>query len=461
MRNLVSFACLVCAVTACAKTARPLSIDITTGQEKDAFTADPPVTRVDIVVTFLDGSPPLKASAAPGATFDLGTVTDTEQMSVVVDGVDTHGNPVMHGLSLGGLPISGISGASLPVFMARTLSWARPPGGLVQSHVGGVVGSIGEQYVTLTGGAKATGDTSTILPTQVDAYDLFGLGGAVSHALPHPPETIVTVGSQQLLLYATGATWIDFTGSTAPAEATLPTGLTSFGDVAGGSSVYDATGGRTFVVGGTRTSAVSKAVLEVPDSTTLPLVAYTLLTARKGAAATFVDGVGLVVAGGSADGSGVEVLAVGAKVFAALGYPADPVEGAGAVTDGAHGLGLLGGTSAGMAAPTRLLDAACAKNCTITPALGVALPVAMNRMAVFRYVGQRSIVVGQETGGMGMTRTFLVDLSGAGSISELALKEPRRGATPMPSPLGTLTLLGGEHADGTPATSIESFLPPP
>lgn len=466
MRSLVSSACLVAAVTACGKTPRPLSIDITTGQETDAFTAAPAVTRVDVTVSFLDKSPAVTASAPPGGTFDLGTVTDTEQISISVDGFDKAGAPVMHGLSLGGLPLSGISGTSVPVFIQRSLAWARPPGGLREAHVGGVAGFIGERYVTVTGGAKAAGDTSATKPTQVDAYDLLALDGAVSQALPRAPQSLVPVGSSQLLIDAAGATWVDFSGASAPVEAALPAGLAwSFGEVAGGATVYDATGMRTFVVGGTRRGAATTAVLEVSDDRTLPLVGYTLLTPRKGAAATYVDAIGLVVAGGSADpaGAGVEVLAVGAKVFSALGYPADPVEGAGAVTDGAHGIGLLGGTSGGMAAPTRLLDASCGmgKGCVVTAAGGATLPLPTTGVAAFRYVGTRSIVVAQEAGGAGMTRTFLVDLSNGGTLGELPLKEPRRGATPVPTPLGTLALLGGEHPDGTPATSIECFSPPP
>jgi hypothetical protein len=456
VRNAVPLASLLVALTACSKTPTQLSIDLTTGQEKDAFTADPPVTRVDITVGSLDGTVSLKATAAPGGTFDLGTVTDDQQISVGVEGFDKDGNSVMAGLSLGGLPLSGISGASLPVFVQRTLQWARPPGGLKMAHVGGVTGAIGERYVTLTSGAKAAGDTSSSKPTQVDAYDLFSLDGAVSAALPRVPETIVTIGSVQLLLGSDGATWVDYSGTDPATDPALPTGLASFGDVAGGTTVYDVTGARTFVVGGTRHGSASKAVLQVGDDGTL--VAYTLLVARKGAAATYVDGVGLVVAGGSDSAPGVEVLGVGANVFSPRGYDPDLVEGAAAVTDGAHGIALLGGTLAGAAAPTRLLDATCSIGCKSTEAMGATLPVVMPAPAVFRFVGTKSIVIGDEQGGM--TRTFIVDLGGGGTISELLLKEPRRGATPMPTPLGTLALLGGEHADGTPALTMESFFPP-
>jgi hypothetical protein len=58
---------------------------------------------------------------------------------------------------------------------------------------------------------------------------------------------------------------------------------------------------------------------------------------------------------------------------------------------------------------------------------------------------------------MGLLRVFVVDLGGV--TTELPLREPRRGAVPLPTPLGTLALLGGEHADGTPATAAEFLFP--
>ncbi len=61
-----------------------------------------------------------------------------------------------------------------------------------------------------------------------------------------------------------------------------------------------------------------------------------------------------------------------------------------------------------------------------------------------------------------MIRTFVVDLSNAADAitsTEAPLREPRRGATPIVGPNDTVALVGGEHADGTPATSIELFTP--
>jgi hypothetical protein len=45
------------------------------------------------------------------------------------------------------------------------------------------------------------------------------------------------------------------------------------------------------------------------------------------------------------------------------------------------------------------------------------------------------------------------------AVTEMPLREPRRGATAVPAPNGTLALMGGVHLDGTPALSVEMFFP--
>ncbi|KYG04401.1 hypothetical protein BE21_46935, partial [Sorangium cellulosum] len=72
--------------------------------------------------------------------------------------------------------------------------------------------------------------------------------------------------------------------------------------------------------------------------------------------------------------------------------------------------------------------------------------------------GGRLLAVGAEAGEGGLTRSFVVDLAAA-QVEELPLREPRRGATVVPAPNGTLALLGGVHAEGTPALTVEAFFP--
>lgn len=90
---------------------------------------------------------------------------------------------------------------------------------------------------------------------------------------------------------------------------------------------------------------------------------------------------------------------------------------------------------------------------------GAALPAAVADVAAFALPGGRVLAVGSEAGADGLTRSFVVDLAAAGQVEELALREPRRGATVVPAPNGTLALLGGVHAEGTAALTVETFFP--
>lgn len=430
---------------------KPVAIEITTGQETDAFAMDPAVTRVDVTVTSLDRSVNLKVSAAPGGTFDFGELPADEQVEIEVDGLAADGTSVMRGRSLSGLSLGGVDD-KIPVFAMRTVpwQWARPDGGVVQTHVGGAAASMGERYLMLAGGTKAAEDASTPAATQADYYDVFGLAGAAPTALPRAPKTLVSIGDAVLAIGDDGAEWVDFSAVTVT-TASPPNGLASFAHVTGG-AVVGAGDGRTFVVGGTRSGEETRAVLEVDDDRTLS--AYATTAPRKGAAATWIDGVGLVVAGGSSIGAGLEVLGDSATSFAArAGFPADPTEGAGAVTDGAQGLVLLGGVLAGGPAPTRLVDASCLAECAAQELADAALQATLAGVSAYALGASRFVVVGADTTDQGRTRAFVVDL--ASGPTELPLKEPRRGAVSLPTPLAYLAILGGEHLDGTPATSVE------
>jgi len=362
-----------------------------------------------------------------------------------VTGVTGEGSTVVRGRSLSGIPL-GDDESTTPVFVQRLGGWARPPGALPHTHVAGPAGVLGEQFVFL-GGGEATGPAA---PAAGDFYDMLSLGGA-SSSFPVVPETIVSRGRSALFIHEKGASVIDDQGAT-PIAA--PVGQ-SFAEVAGGRPV-EAADGRTFVVGATRRSKPTRAVLIVGADGALSAVS--LLEARVGAAALWVQGVGLVVAGGSATGAGVEVLADGATSFLARDYPADPIEGAGAVLDPRGGIALIGGADPnGMAAPTRALDPACKSDCSPAPVKNADLPAPLGGVSVFGIGGGRVMAVGDEIGGKGMTRSFLVDLHGA--VAELALREPRSGASVIPAPNGTLSLLGGLHEDGSAALSVELFFP--
>jgi hypothetical protein len=424
-------------------------VEITAGQEKDTFSIEPRVTRVNIEAISLDGPTRVSASAAPGGRFDLGEVPVDERFRFAVTGVTEDGTTVVRGNSLPVIPVS-FGGDTIPIFVQRTNRWARPPGGLPHTHVHAPAGVRGERFIYLSGGAAE----GPAVSAEGDFYDLIALRGSSADAFPRLPETIVSRGRSAVLINAEGATVVDDSGAT---SISPPAGL-SFADVAGGRPVLG-DDGQVFVVGATRREKPTSAVLIVNADGSARAAA--LIEPRAGAAAIWVQNVGLVVAGGSAGGAGVEVLADEATSFSALGYPADPVQGAGAVLDGKGGVALIGGAQGGAAAPTRRLDLGCLSSCNAEAVMNADLPAPIGGVAAFALAlpGTRVIAVGDEigSGGQGMTRSFLVDLGGA--VEELALREPRRGASVIPAPNGTLAILGGLLEDGSAALSVELLFP--
>ncbi len=430
----------------CSPSPPNVHLDITVGQEKDTFSRDPKVVSLKVEGVAPDGTVVATTTAAPGGTFDFGEIGNDAQLTFEVTGTDAQGATIVRGRSLGAIPLAAVTG-TLRIFAQRVNEWARPPGGLEQTHVGGVACSGAERYVVLGGGKADTADEANL-------YDLFTLGGVRLGGIARSPETMVPRGTVVLFIDHKGATTIDLASGSAT-DVMTPGGLTSYGLIAGGQAI-DASDGRTFVVGGTRPSEPTKSVLVAAADGTL--TSLELREARAGAAAVWIEGVGLVVAGGSATGAGIEVLGPRATSFAAVGFPPDPTVGAGAVLDGPNGVVLIGGTLEGGApAPIRRLDPTCVNGCVATPVTGSDPSVGLTSVHAYTLGGGRVFVVGDEIATPPQTRTFLLQLGV--SATELPLREPRRGAAVIPSPLGTLALLGGTRVDGKPALSVELLFP--
>lgn len=429
-----------------------MTLSITAGQETDAFTADPAVTLVKITVTAPDGTTLAETSAVPGASFDLGLITDDQQISVEVQGTDATGAKVLAGRSLVAISLAGLSG-DLPVFVQRLGGWARPEGATTQAHVGGVAASIGEEQIILTGGARAANDAATADPTYVDGFDFLTYAPVAGSTFSRVPTTLVSFSAALVLIDAAGGTLVDYTAQTSTV-LTAPTGF-EFATVSGGASVPTGRDdGRIYVVGATRGSAESDGVLAIDADGTL--TAYKLSWPRKGAAALWISGVGLVVAGGSATGNGVEVLADSGMAFA-TGCDPDPVQGAAAVLNGSTGMKLFGGNLNGAAAPTRSLSPGSLSSCAPAEKAAETLPVATRGAVAYSLGGDQVLVVAQAASD-GETLSYLVNGPGSDAVQALPLKERRRGAVPVATPIGGLALMGGERvADGKPATSVELY----
>ncbi|MDC0681902.1 hypothetical protein [Sorangium atrum] len=447
----------------CASEPWTLTIEVMPGHEATAFQEDPPVARIEVTATAAEGDVTVSAAAAPGGELDFGEIPAQRAYTFEVRGLDAGGATVVRGRSAAGIYLAALTGDVLPLFAQRTGRWARPPGELAASRVGAPGAALAERYLVLTGGAAAGGAAAgDVDPARLDAYDLATWGGSASSgALPRAARSLVVRGDLLLTLDDEGATWTDLAAGQS-AEASLPEGLGSFAEVAGGRTI-EASDGRSFVVGATRSGAAAGAPGEPSDKVLVvgadgALSVAKLRHARAGAAAVWVEGLGLVVAGGSADGAGLEVLGDGATAFSPRPFPPDPSEGAGAAVTGPGEIALVGGVQGGAAAPTRRLAPGCAVTCAAVEVEGAALTAALGGVAAFALPGGRILAVGSEAGEDGLTRSFIVDVAAA-QVEELPLREPRRGAAVVPAPNGTLAVLGGIHADGTPALTIETFFP--
>jgi hypothetical protein len=433
---------------ACSSQPRLLYLDIVTGHETDAMTQDPKVTSVSVKGTTPEGEL-IEAEAAPGGTLDFGDINGDLAYTFEVTGSDGAGEVVLRGRSIG-VVITAIGGDALPLFVQRLGTWARPPGELSHAHVNAPATTVGERYLLSTGGESAKNAAES------EQYDLLGWAGAGGTTFPFAAQSLVSEVSRVMALGNDAAgkqgTWLDSSGFATPI---LPDGLTSFAEVAGGVTVL-APDYRAFVVGATRPGEPTDAVLEVATDGTLTV--HRLTSPRAGAAAVWLADVGLVVAGGSETANGVEVLPEKGTLFAERDFPPDATAGAGAVATTLGTLGLIGGTSGGTAAKTRLFDPRCMSECKVKEVDGATPPLALTRVAAFPLTKGRAIAIGDEVDAAGTTRTFVIDYL-EGSVLELPLREPRRGATAVPAPNGTLALIGGTHPDGTEALTVETYFP--
>ncbi|MBW2528046.1 MAG: hypothetical protein JRI23_27945, partial [Deltaproteobacteria bacterium] len=217
---------LATSVAACSEDPVVLVLDITPGHETDAFSAAPPVTRVDVTGASPEGDILVGASSAPGGTFDLGEVPEDRLLSFEVTGYDASSAVAVRGRSLG-VVIGAIDSEVLPIFAQRLGTWSRPPDAVGHAHVGGVAGVLGERYLLSTGGQVAAGSSRTASAPAY--YDLLTLAEAVGNDFPRSAASLLlgVDGSTALLIDGQGATWVDFLNGSS-SDVVLPAGLTSF-----------------------------------------------------------------------------------------------------------------------------------------------------------------------------------------------------------------------------------------
>jgi hypothetical protein len=437
MRRPLLLACVLVTSSLAACTDDPsATITITLGEELDAMSRNPAPTTLVVELLDVDGkATEIARTALPADELSLGKRERTEVGALRVTALDGAGKTLLKGESLY-LQFGALENASSPleVFLQRTGELARMPRG-PGSFEAPLLGITVARYLVATSG------------TGLFLYDLLLLKPITGlPAFTRPAKSMVTFGTASIIIDEQGASTIDLSTGDAQ-DLTAPAGGT-FAEIAGGSTVV-LPDGSAFVVGGTRsTGGASSRVLSITKEGAVAFA--TLATPREGACATWVEGRGLLVVGGSATGPGAEVLAPGTAQGAGLAYPPDAVRGCGASTlDASHVL-VAGGVGSPVdvagAAPPRVLDLACAAMCAplVWPATP---PLPLVRAESFTLAPDAVFLAGDDA--TGNTRAFRAS---AGALTEIAVKAPRRNARIIALPIkGTVALFGGGPA------SIEQY----
>src|SRR5579883_614714 len=322
---------------------------VTPDGETDTFmrAPTPAVLRVDEVDP--SGTTRTLATAQlPVSSMDLGSLDPSSVETLTVTGLDDGGARVLFGESIP-LELGALDGATLPIFVQRTGELALLPKPLADARRAPTLAVWG-RYLFVGGGADAS------LALNMQLYDFAALAPVASlPGLPRDPKSIAFVGSVAWLIDDSDGQATEYDLASNTWQTVSPPAGGAFADVAGGGTVV-ATDGTQYVVGATRTTGSKTATVLVFGSSGQPSWA-SLSAPRLGAAAAWVDGRGLVVAGGSATAAGVEVLAPGASAGTALQYAPDPSAGAGAsVLPNQHVLLAGGTTPAGQDATVREID---------------------------------------------------------------------------------------------------------
>jgi hypothetical protein len=465
-RRLLTISILICGACS-ADPLPPGHYVIITGQETDTFSLSPAPTKYTVSsLSETDSNASLTVVSTADKPIESIQVPPSGKNWYTLKGEDADGVRRVQATSY---PISGLTmaGYDFPLFAGRTDAFCRPPGALTTAQGNHPpAGMIWGQYLWVLGASSMSAITT-------DSYDLVGWGPSVqtsSNDFATVTCTTTPCAFQSLATYETfdsnnyltgefalgvGTNWanaIDLYEGTI-VDVKLPADLPSWEDIAGGRTLRTISGA-SFIVGATRSSSESTAVLEVSTSNTL--VPLGLNTKRQNAAATYIEGQGLVVIGGiSADdstSSGIELLAPDGTKFSSLPYPTDHVQGAALVAGNSTGnvVWRIGGRNGdGTPASSVSYDLSCAQDCTPQPLTGMDVDVIT--AVGFGYADKR-IVVGEVDSDGTMDAWRLTDTT----VTRIPQREPRRSATAFELPNGFIALVGGTLvSDGSDALNIE------
>lgn len=436
----------------------PASLNLSTGHETDTWSEAPAVTEVTVEATALDGTVETFTTVEPPAGDDALVISldGASPGSFRVEGRDGEGEVQVRGQTA---VVNPELGGSVPVFAARVGRFSRPPWGLFEGQGVGLrppVAMLADRYVMVTGAHY--GESAA----RLDGYDLRAWSISAPSLLPCPAagcsiRSLAVMGATFVVALGDDwGAWADYScGSQCTGDVALPNGLDAFADVAGGDSTL-APDGSAYIVGATRPEAATSAIMQLNIAGWE--VAHHLTTPRVGAAATWVEGRGLLVVGGSSEGAGAELLEPTPvevedpepAAVVDLPYPADPTAGAALVAFDARRVVRVGGLIGDAYAPSVVYDLDCTESCAPAP---LWEPVELADVDAFR-VGDALLVVGTNADGFTEARRVTED-----GIDVVALREPRRGGSAVQTPLGQVVVIGGELEDGSEALVLELYQP--
>ncbi len=423
-----SIALVLCLVATSCSSSRsdtaPATIVLDEGQDPSLGPAK--VTRVVARARQSDGSElPVHDGPVPAdGRIPLGEVSTGTAVAFVVEGRDEAGDVVVRGgtpfvFPAGDIKVQlGMTGASTRL--------SRPLGAPATA-------------VTLVG-ARYLFATSELRGTLFDLARLDSL--AEARGLPRRARTLLSWADYAVMLDEGGASSLDTTTGAA--------GINSLG----GAAVSDVLGGAV-VVGVDATYLVGPARAEGPKSSTVVRFASAITTValsapRRGAAAGWIDGTGLVVTTGDVDGA-PEIVAAGAETSDAASFALPARRGGALAGLGAGAFVLVGGVepSTGAAAPTLRASLACTTDCVASSA-----PIALVDAKSHPAGPGSSWVVGHRADGD--TRAYLVDAKGE---HEVTLRVPRRFADSVAIGDGFVVVAGGVDGAGAPVLELEQLVP--
>lgn len=437
---------------------------LTPGANADTFARDPSVKQLVLRTIALSGRTSEVLNVPwPDGAFRLNGIERNQVLAFEAIGMDGSGRAVVRGAT--SFHALWQQSAPVPIFAGRVGEVNQASDTLPIAHENGVAALVDGHYLLSVGGANAVDTQGTaVSPQEFCVYDVAQWQSTtIRSTLPKPVKSLVMTGARHAVgVDDGGAVLLDLFAYSAVDLSPLQ-GF-SFDEVAGGQVLYDANG-FGYVVGATRADRSSSAVLVVDPQGGLQVVR--MAEQRRGAAAAYVAGKGLVIACGSDSAPGVVLLGPSSGSFAALSFEPDGTEGATMAALDASTLVLVGGHTGGengeQVAPVRTIDLRCTSDCeakVVAEAGQEPLVVDVQYAKGYATGPDEVLVVGQGADAEAPTGVYRLQGFSTGVwMQHIELVQPRTGATSLALFGRTIGIVGGRSLQGQGGLSVEVYVP--